>query len=303
MSSRLQKALILPAKFADFVVAERPIGQPGRGFVLVKIHAAALNPVDQKIKDLGIFIDEFPGVAGIDAAGTIEAVGGGVTEFKEGDRVLYQGWGKPADRGTFQQYGLASVLGVAKIPDSLSFDQAATIPLGLGTAALGLYGKRDPKAERGGPAGLIAPWDEGGRGKFAGKPAVVIGGSSSVGQYAIQLAKLSGYDPIITTASAHNEAYCKAAGATHVVDYHKVPYSALPAAVAEIASSVPLVYDAISVADSQKASWVIAAPQGIVIVTLAPVVGKIGEEAEDGKRVFYTYGSVHAADNQEKGSI
>ncbi|KAI0051049.1 NAD(P)-binding protein, partial [Auriscalpium vulgare] len=159
------------------------------------------------------------------------------------------------------------------------------------------------KAERGGPAGLIAPWDEGGRGKFAGQPAVVIGGSSSVGQYAIQLAKLSGYDPIITIASAHNEAYCKSAGATHVIDYHKVPYSALPAAVAEIASSVPLVYDAISEADSQKASWEIAAPQGIVIVTRAPVVGKIGQEAEDGKRVFYTYGVVHTADNQEKGGI
>ncbi|KAI0052283.1 GroES-like protein [Auriscalpium vulgare] len=303
MSSAVHKALILPAKFAQFVVGELPTSKPDPGFVLVKIHAAALNPLDAGIQKMGVFITEFPGVAGNDGAGTIEAVGVGVTGLKKGDRVLYQGWWTPANRGTFQQFGIADAAVVAKIPDSMSFDEAATIPLGLATAAMGLYGKLNPKAFWGGGPGIIAPWADGGRGQFAGQPAVVIGGASSVGQFAIQLLKLSGNDPIITTASSHNEAYCKAAGATHVIDYHKTPYSDIVTAVRKITSEpVSLAYDAISSEDSQKSLWELLAPHGVLVVTHPPVVGKAGEEAEDGKRVVHVFGSAHSDDNREVGS-
>ena len=67
---------------------------------------------------------------------------------------------------------------MAQVPHTISFDEAASIPLGLSTAAAGLY---LPSEGRGG-ANLVAPW-KGGRGKYAGQPIVVIGGSSSVGQY------------------------------------------------------------------------------------------------------------------------
>lgn len=68
---------------------------------------------------------------------------------------------------------------VTQIPENISFDQAASVPLGLATATIGLY---TPAEGRGG-AGLVAPWKEGGRGKYAGQPIVIFGGSSSVGQY------------------------------------------------------------------------------------------------------------------------
>ena len=119
-----------------------------------------------------------------------------------------------------------------KIPPNITVDQAAAIPLCLGTAALGLYAKR---GNRGG-AGLTPPWEEGGRGKYNGQPILVFGGSSSVGQYGkgililvdvvliillssvIQLAKLSGFSPIITTSSLAHADYLKSLGATYVLD-------------------------------------------------------------------------------------
>ena len=66
-----------------------------------------------------------------------------------------------------------------QIPENLTFDQASTIPLGFTTAAIGLY---QEKREYGG-AGLVAPWADGGRGKYAGQAIYIPGGSSSVGQY------------------------------------------------------------------------------------------------------------------------
>ena len=61
----------------------------------------------------------------------------------------------------------------------MAFEEAATIPLGLSTAALGLYNVHNLQSS----AGLVPPWESGGRNRYAGKPFVVLGGSSSVGHY------------------------------------------------------------------------------------------------------------------------
>lgn len=66
-----------------------------------------------------------------------------------------------------------------QIPDNINFDQAATVPIGLGTAAVGLYAR---SWARGG-ADLIPGWEAAGRAKYTNQPIVVFGGSSSVGQY------------------------------------------------------------------------------------------------------------------------
>lgn len=68
-----------------------------------------------------------------------------------------------------------------KIPENISFDQAASIPLGLATVFTGIWNK-DPEASS---VGFPAPWEAGGETKFAGKPAFILGGSSSVGQYGV----------------------------------------------------------------------------------------------------------------------
>ena len=82
-----QKALLLPAKHAAFVVGESSVPAAGPGQLLVKIEATALNPVDWKIQAFDFFIKEYPAVLGTDAAGIVKAVGEGVTDFKVGDRV------------------------------------------------------------------------------------------------------------------------------------------------------------------------------------------------------------------------
>jgi hypothetical protein len=67
---------------------------------------------------------------------------------------------------------------VAKIPENITFDQAASVPLGLATAAIGFYDALDK-----GGAGLTPPWEAAGAGKYKGRGTLILGGSSSVGQY------------------------------------------------------------------------------------------------------------------------
>lgn len=77
---------------------------------------------------------------------------------------------------------------LAQIPPNVTFDQAATIPLALATSAVALY--HSGENATGGTCGLTPPWEEGGRGKYAGRPTVVFGGASSVGQMSERLLEL-----------------------------------------------------------------------------------------------------------------
>ncbi|KAA1467075.1 GroES-like protein [Dentipellis sp. KUC8613] len=292
-----QKALLLHSKGAPFTLGTRLIPSPGADEVLVKLSAVAINPVDYYMQLVGFGLEEFPAVAGNDGAGTVEAIGeasGGV--LKKGDRVLFQCIDFKPNNCTFQQYALIKAKRVYRLPDFLSFEEAVTIPLGFGTATMGLYA---PRTEHGG-AGLTAPWEEGGLGKYTGQPALVIAGSSSVGQFAIQLLKLSGFDPIISTASAHNEAYVRAAGATHFIDYKTTPYAKLPEAIAGITSApIGVVYDAIGLDETQRAGWAVTGPGGSFMSVRAPVVGKPRVEQAGGRYIFDIWGGVTFLDKED----
>ena len=87
MAPLTQKALVLDAKDGKFVVDTRPVPKPGPGDILVKIQAAALNPVDWKIQKYGIIVPTLPAILGSDIAGDVEELGEGVTDFQKGDRV------------------------------------------------------------------------------------------------------------------------------------------------------------------------------------------------------------------------
>jgi NADPH:quinone reductase-like Zn-dependent oxidoreductase len=87
MVPSIQKALVLQEKFGKLVVDIIPVQKPSHGEILVKVHAAALNPVDWKVHRYGIFVQTFPAILGTDIAGEVEEVGEGVTDFKQGDRV------------------------------------------------------------------------------------------------------------------------------------------------------------------------------------------------------------------------
>ncbi|KAI9061168.1 GroES-like protein [Trametes sanguinea] len=255
-----QRALLLQSKQGEFAVGTRNVPQPEPGEILVKNEAVALNPLDWKIQALGIIVQDYPAVVGIDAAGVVEAVGDGVVTWKPGNRVLYQG-DLENDHGTYQQYTLIDAKLVAKIPNAMSFEDAASLPLAVATGAVGLY------HVQGGPR-FDPPWKEGARGKYVGTPLVIMGGACTNGSLAIQWARLSGFSPIIATASLKNEEYLRGLGATHVLD-RELFAPELFTQVKQIAGGrVPVVYDAISTAATQNAAFDLLSPGGkLLIVT------------------------------------
>jgi len=287
MSSQKQKALFLESKQGRFVVGERDVPKPSKGQLLVKIHAAALNPVDYKIQQTGVFVEKFPAILGVDMAGVVEDVGEGIQGFVTGDKVFSHG-SFPDDQSSYQQYAVAVDDYTAKIPPNLDFDQAATVPLGFDTAAVGLYSDQLG-------AGLTPPWVEGGQGKYASKPILIMGGSSSVGLYAIQLARLSGFSPIITTASPAHQDELKALGATNVIDRH-LTQGEFTAALQKITQQpIAIAYDVVAFAETQQTAWSVVARGGTLVLTLQPVVK---EEEGKGRTVIATYGNPHAEPNK-----
>lgn len=87
MASKQQEALILPGKGAQLTVTSIDIPKPAAGQVLVKVVAAALNPVDWKNQKMGIRVKEYPAILGLEGAGIVEEVADGVTNFLKGDRM------------------------------------------------------------------------------------------------------------------------------------------------------------------------------------------------------------------------
>lgn len=261
--STQQKALLLDKPKGDFSVGLKNISEPASGEIQVQVHAAALNPVDWIVRALGIIITEYPAVVGYDAAGVITKLGEGVTNFAVGDKVI--SCGQANNRaGCFQQYAIAPADLAAKLPSNVSFDEGSTLPLTLSTAAVGLYGKKSAEGTSG--AELYPPWEEGGKDKYAGEPIVIVGAGSNVGCHVVQLAKLSGFSPIIVTASKAKEAYLKSCGATHIIDRY-TPTADMPAAVRSITNkAVKVVYDCVSQADTENAGYDLLASGGTLVI-------------------------------------
>ncbi|KZT00565.1 GroES-like protein [Laetiporus sulphureus 93-53] len=293
-----QKALFLTSRRGPFAIGTAPIPKPGRGQLLVKIEATALNPVDWKIQAYEIFIDDFPAVLGTDIAGTVEELGEGVTGFVKGDRVLSQGLYGDNEQCSFQQYTLTNAVVTAKIPDNVSFGQAATVPLGLATAAIGLFNRK----AKTGSVGLYPPWEEGGEGKYKGKPIVILGGASSVGQYGVQnLAKYAGFSPIISTASLWHTGWLKDRGATHLVDRHLHRSITLAEIGLITEEPIEVVFDAVSETGTQTLGYSLLAPGGCLLTTLPTAVDQEVVKITPERRIEEVYGNVNVAESRELG--
>ena len=177
----------------------------------------AINPIDWMIQDLGnkmmFSYLKYPFILGLDTAGEVVEVGPGVTRFKVGDRVVGHANGtdekynSPA-HSAFQAYTVLLVNAASPIPNTLSYESAAVLPLGLSTAACGLFQKDQ--------LGLHYPSASA---KPTGKTLLVWGGSTSVGCNAIQLAVAAGYE-VFTTCSPKNFEYVKKLGASQAFDYN-----------------------------------------------------------------------------------
>lgn len=208
------------AKSRPFEVRSAPLWTPGENEILVHNRAIAINPVDGNLQAAPEprWSVTYPMIPGHDVAGVVVAVGPNVSRFKEGDRVLGQAVGvfsKQPKSSAFQAYTILQTNLASKIPDNVSFERAAVIPLGLSTAACGLFQDNF--------LGLQLPTVP--SQKPTGNTILVWGGASSVGSNAIQLAVSAGYD-VITTASANNFENVKKLGASLVFDYNSATVSA-----------------------------------------------------------------------------
>jgi len=208
-------ALWSPAKRADPRIGPAPYTPPRGNEIVVKNRAVAINPVDWLmpiIGDLAFPWVKYPAIFGSDVAGEAVEVGAAVSRFKPGDRVLGHAVGLDKSRnnpaeGAFQDYTVLLEHMAAPIPAGMPFENASVLPLGLSTAACGLFQKDQLALNH--PAIFPEP---------TGKTLLVWGGSTSVGSNAIQLAVAAGYE-VITTASPRNFDYARKLGAAEVFDY------------------------------------------------------------------------------------
>ena len=156
---------------------------------------------------------KYPFILGLDVAGEVVEIGPGVTRFRLHDRVV--GHANATDQqcnspshGAFQTYTVLMVNASSPIPSTMSYESAAVLPLGLSTAACGLFQKDQLGLQL--PSASPEP---------VGKTLLVWGGSTSVGCNAIQLAVAAGYE-VITTCSPKNFEYVKKLGASESFDYN-----------------------------------------------------------------------------------
>ena len=203
----------------QYVDAKCP--EPQAGEVLVKIHAAGVNPVDWKIRDgagqrMGMTL---PIVLGSEIAGTVEQVGEGVYNLRVGDAVF-----GIIKSGGFAEYALANAGDLALKPTSLDFVHAAAVPLGALTAWQAMFDA----------AGLTQ-----------GQRILITSTSGGVGSLAVQLAKDKGAH-VTGLASERNEAFVRGLGVDEFVDYKTRAFE-------EVIKDMDVVFDTVGGDTFQKA--------------------------------------------------
>ncbi|KAH9847268.1 GroES-like protein [Lenzites betulinus] len=299
-----QKALLLLKEGASYILGTRPVPRPRSGDVLVKIMACALNPVDHAIVNpplSKVLIVNWPHVPGYDAAGIVAEVGAGVSTLKEGDKVVFQA-STIADEAACQQYATVPADLTAIIPENITFEQAATLPLTFFTAAIALYNQSPLPANLSLRAKPI--WTPEGLTAYKGKPAFIVAGATSVGQFAIQFARIAGHHPIITTASLHNAPLLKSLGATHVLD-RNLSNEAILAELPALTDRKPFEYVVVSMIDLDAIRLgrdAVASGGTIVTMVPSPHSGHIPAdmaEPGDGKRFAYVVGSVGSPETRD----
>jgi NADPH:quinone reductase-like Zn-dependent oxidoreductase len=208
--------------------AERP--EPGDGEVLIKVHAASVNPIDWKYRR-GVIPRQLPAVLGNDVSGTVEL--SRADAFAEGDEVF----GIAASGGYAE---LATALGglIAKKPAGVSHEQAAAIPVAGLTAWQALFDR----------AGLQR-----------GQTALIAGAAGGVGHFAVQFAKHAGARTV-GTGSTRNRDFVLGLGAEEYVDYTSQD-------VAEAVSDVDVAFDTVGGETTQ--SLLTTVRPGGVLVTIA----------------------------------
>lgn len=181
-------------------IEETETHAPAAGELVVRVEAASVNPLDLQLMAgyMQAFMPfDFPYTPGTDIAGVVESTGPLVSRFKAGDRVF--GRLDPTHGGGFAPFATLPANHVCAMPDALSFEQAAALPTGAGTAWLALF-------------------DMGGLQR--GQWVCIQAAAGGVGSFAVQLAKRAGAYVVGTASSASHE-LVRNLGADEVIDYRK----------------------------------------------------------------------------------
>lgn len=220
---------------------DAPRPHPAPGEVLVRVHAAGINPVDWKIREghlKEMLHHTLPLVLGWDVSGVIAALGAGVTRFKVGDEVFSR---PDIERdGAYAEFIVIRETEVALKPKSVDHVHAAALPLAGLTVWQSLFDA----------AALTA-----------GQRVLIHAAAGGVGSLAVQLAKGRGAH-VIGTASAKNHAFVRALGADEVVDYERERFET-------VIGPVDVVFDTMG-GDIQTRSWEVLKRGGILVSIASP---------------------------------
>ncbi|MFB7287606.1 NADP-dependent oxidoreductase [Actinacidiphila glaucinigra] len=226
---------------------ERPTA--GIGQLLVRVHAAGLNPTDTKHRQSGLFLGAPPFVLGWDVSGVVEETGLGVALFRPGDEVFGM-LPYPYGAGSHAEYVTGPARAFVRKPSAMSHEEAAAVPLVALTAWQALA---DVAALR------------------PGQRVLVHAAAGGVGHVAVQIAKsLGAY--VIGTASAAKHDFLRGLGADELVDYRTTDY-------AEAVRDVDVVLDPLGGPESVRSLGTLR--EGGLLVTLLPIgVPELRAEAE-----------------------
>lgn len=214
--------------------------EPGAGEVLVRVHAAGVNPVDWKIREgLGRewFGHRLPFIPGCDLAGVVESVGPAVKGLQPGEAVF--GFINLKRCGAYAEFALATEGEVIRKPETLDFVHAAAVPVGALTSWQAFF-----------DIAHLA----------AGQRVLVHGAAGGVGSMAVQLAKAKGAF-VVGTASAHNIKFLRKLGVDQVIDYQAVRFE-------EVVRDLDMVLDTIG-GDTQERSFWVLKKRGVLVSTVS----------------------------------
>jgi len=250
------------------VYEDAPRPHPADGEVLVRVHAAGINPVDWKIREghlKDMLHHTFPLVLGWDVSGVVEAVGSGLTRIKAGDEVF----SRPdiMRDGAYAEFIVIRESEVALKPKSIDHLHAAALPLGGLTGWQTLF-----------DAGGLQP----------GQRVLIHAAAGGVGHLAVQLAKWKGAH-VIGTAAERNHEFLRKLGVDQVIDYDTERFE-------EVIQPVDVVLDTMG-GDTQARSWKVLKRGGILVSIASPPSAETA--AAQGVRQAFVFTQPNAAELTE----
>lgn len=222
---------------------EVPIPEPGAHEVLVRVHAAGVNPVDWKIREGDLGRIALPAIMGSDFSGEVEALGSEVKDFRVGEAIF----GSVADEsGSYAEYALADTSMIIEKPHAFDHVQAAAIPIPAMTAWQALFDTAKLRE---------------------GQKVLIHATAGGVGSFAVQFAKWKGAH-VIGTASGSNAELARSLGVDEFIDYRSTRFE-------DKVRDVDIVLDTVG-GETQERSWKVLKKGGVLVSIVQPPAEKAG---------------------------